>query len=236
MKDRFFEIVNRLYLWIYSFVNGEVYHILSRKRTKNLPKLSNNEKKGIFDYWGKYKNIRSCFHEFKWFKSKGKLDKRIIPEQIWHADIEPYFNNVFLEKAFQDKNYYEMIVGKYNSPETIIHCINGQLLDKNYTPIDLPKACSLINAEEEVVCKASMGTSGGKGIKFISEHTTTDEFENIIDLYDKNFLIQKVIKQHPLIASFNETSVNTMRLITFLYRGNVHYIYGELRFGGGGHA
>lgn len=234
MKDRLFEIVNRLYLWIYSFVNGTVYHILSKKRTKHLPDLTRNEKEEVIRYWSKYKKITGCVHEYKWFKSKGKLDKRLIPEELWHADIEPYFNNVLLEKAFQDKNYYEMIVGKNNSPETIVHCINGQLLDENYFPIDYAGASQLINSEEEVICKASMGTSGGKGIKFISEHTEANDVAKIVELYDGNFLIQKIIKQHPLIESFNKTSVNTMRIITFLYKGKVHFIYGELRFGGTG--
>ena len=234
MKDRLFEIVNRLYLWIYSFVNGTVYHILSKKRTKYLPNLTRNEKEEIVRYWSKYKKITGCVHEYKWFKSKGKLDKRLIPEELWHADIEPHFNNVLLEKAFQDKNYYEMIVGKNNSPETIVHCINGQLLDENYLPIDCARASQLINSEDEVICKASMGTSGGKGIKFISEHTEANDVAKIMELYDGNFLIQKIIRQHPLIESFNKTSVNTMRIITFLYKGKVHYIYGELRFGGAG--
>lgn len=232
MKDRLFEIVNRIYLWIYSFVNGSVYRILSKKRTKHLPNLTKSEKKEIIKYWSKYKNITRYVHEFKWFKSKGKLDKRLIPEELWHADIEPYFNNVLLEKAFQDKNYYEMVVGKNNSPETIIHCINGQLLDESYAPIDCEKASQLINSEKEVICKASIGTGGGRGIRFISENVETNDVENIINAYDGNFLIQRIIMQHPLVASFNETSVNTMRIITFLYKGRVHFIYGELRFGG----
>lgn len=234
MKNRLFEIVNRIYLWIYCFVNGTVYHILSIKRTKKLPNLTKHEKEEVVEYWSKYKKITGCVHEYKWFKSKGKLDKRLIPEELWHADIEPHFNNVLLEKAFQDKNYYEMIVGKNHSPETIVHCINGQLLDENYLPIDCVEASQLINSEGEVICKASMGTSGGRGIKFISEYIEANDIEKIIELYDRNFLIQKIIKQHPLIESFNKTSVNTMRIITFLYKGKVHFIYGELRFGSAG--
>lgn len=234
MKDRLFEIINGIYLRIYSYVNGRVYRILSRKRTKHLPNLTPSEKIEIIKYLKKYKISTRCVSEYKWFKSKGKLDKRLIPEELWHADIEPHFNNVLLEKAFQDKNYYEMIVGKNNSPETIIHCINGQLLDENYAPIDCVKASQLINSEKEVICKASMGTGGGRGIRFISENVETNDVEKIIDVYNGNFLIQKIIKQHPLIESFNKTSVNTMRIITFLYKGTVHFIYRELRFGGAG--
>lgn len=234
MKDKFFGLVDRLYLWIYSFVNGFVYRVFSRKRTRNLPSLSASEKKEIKEYWKKYRRINSSVYEYKWFKMKHKLDKRIIPESIWHADVEPHFNNVLLEKAFEDKNYYEMIVGKKNSPETIVHCINGQLLDDRYLPIDKNSAAEYVNLEKEVICKASLGTSGGKAIRFISEHIDATDIENIVDSYNGNFVIQKIIKQHPLIESFNATSVNTMRIITFLYKGTVHFIYGELRFGGAG--
>ena len=234
MKDRFFLMVDRFYLWIYSFVNGAVYWIFSKKRIKDIPRLSNSEKKEIKKYWKKYRNISGSIHEYKWFKSKDKLDKRIIPEAIWHADVEPYFNNVFLEKAFEDKNYYEFIVGKENSPETIVHCINGHLLDDKYMPISKDKIVESVNTEEEVVCKASMGTSGGKSIKFISKNIDVMELESIISSYRGNFLIQKTIKQHPMLATFNRDSVNTMRLITFMYKEKIHFIYGELRFGRAG--
>ena len=93
-------MVDKLYLWIYSFVNVFVYRVFPRKRAKNLPSLSASEKKEIKKYWEKYRKINSSIYEYKWFKSKYKLDKRIILESIWHVDDEPYFNNVLLERAF----------------------------------------------------------------------------------------------------------------------------------------
>lgn len=230
MKDKFFKIVDKIYIKIYCLVNGFVYFIFSRKRTKKLSSLSRQEKLEIKKYWKKYRRIGLNINEYKWFRSKNKFDKRIIPESIWHSDIEPHFNNVFLEKAFQDKNYYEFLIGKKNSPSTIIHCINGQLLNEKYDAINTNEAMDIVNTQDEVICKPSVGSGGGRSIKFIKEAMSLQDINNMIEYYSGNFLIQKIIKQHKFIASFNEDSVNTMRIITFLFKGEVHFIYGELRF------
>ncbi len=52
--------------------------------------------------------------------------------------------------------------------------------------------------------------------------------------YGRDFLIQKRILQHPQYSRFNETSVNTEKIISFLYKGNVHILTSILRVGAPG--
>ena len=234
MKNKVFEVINNIYIFLYRLINGAVYFIFSLQRSKYSQTISITEKKEIKAYWSKYKRIKWFVNEFRWFKSKGIYNVKMIPESIWHSDVEPHFNNVFLEKAFQDKNYYELLIGKNNCPATLIRCINGQLLDSNFLPVNDVKAVDLIKQESEVIVKPSIESGGGKSILFLDNTITVADFNDLFLRYKNNFLIQKILIQHPFLSIFNSSSLNTMRLITFLYKGEVRQVYGELRFGSSG--
>lgn len=62
-----------------------------------------------------------------------------------------------------------------------------------------------------------------------------DFIENLFKQYGKNFTIQKIVEQHPVLAAFNPTSVNTIRITTYQdFDGNVKILYAAQRFGGKG--
>ena len=232
MKDKFFELVFKLYKIIYRLVTKATYIIITYRRCKNKPSLTKGEKKSICDFWKKYYGKKIPTYEYRWYKEKmGYADPRIIPDVIWHAVIEPAFVNLELEKGFQDKNYFDLILGS-NMPEVILRCVNGELLDRNYMPLTPERACSTLKSYEEVICKPSIESGGGRGIFFMKNgQVSLDKLAQLKLNYNNDFIIQKIVKQSLFMAQFNPNSLNTMRILTFLNDGKVLILSSFLRIG-----
>lgn len=234
MKDAFFGLIHRAYSCIYSAVLYVTYFVIMHRMSPKTMKLTYKEKKEICLFWKQY-GIHLCsFDDYKWYKSKGKnVDPRLIPEKIYHSKIEPYFTNLRLVDGFQDKNYFDSIIDRENSPKCVCRCINNVLLDAYYAPITEKGVVDLIrNLGSEVICKPSMDSCGGKGIRFFDplsiEVSIVQELRHV---YNGNFIIQELVSQHELMNQFNDTSLNTIRLCTFLYKGTIHILDAFLRFG-----
>lgn len=233
MKDSFFKHVDKLYSWIFKIITRIAYVHITKGRCKTTPRLTRSEKKSIQDYWKKTYGKKIPLWEFRWYKGKrGAIEPEIIPDVVWHSEIEPFYTNLQLEKGFQDKNYFEMIVGKENSPYSIIHCINGQYLNHQYKPITKENVVEILSTEKEVICKPSIETGGGRGICFLNgKDVSFSKVEAIEKAYNKNYLIQSIIEQSKYMAAFNSCSINTLRIVSFLHKGNVHILSSFLRVG-----
>ena len=87
-----------------------------------------------------------------------------------------------------------------------------------------------------LIIKPSVESSHGHGVRKIgNQDRTKEKLASIIDSYGKNFVIQKEIIQHPDLAKFNPSSVNTIRIATYQDpRGKVKILYAAQRFGGKG--
>lgn len=226
MKDKFLKWLDKIYVIIYKSVVTITYFVITKRKCRNCTKISRHERKEIKQYWRKTIKKRISCREYNWYKSKDvKVMPEIIPDLIWHSYIEPYYNSLLMEKGFKDKNYFETIIGRKNSPDTVLHCINGQLLDEDYLPINNQKAVERIYSEREVICKPSIDSGGGRGICFIKAgDIDADGINDLTKKYEGNFIIQKILKQHKDLNKLNPNSLNTMRIVSFLYKGEVHII------------
>lgn len=236
MKDAFFRWWQKVSDWVYVLVTGFTYFVYSHRHYKGAPALSREEKNRIRQYWKKNYGKTVPLQQYAWFKAKGvDPDPRFIPDTFWHTKVEPYFTNVQMEKGFCDKNYFETIVGRGNSPETLCRCIDAQLLDGDYKPVDKETACCILRQETEIICKPSVDSGGGRSIRFLSrEAVTPDALDSLIRDFGGNFIVQKIVKQHAFMNRLNADSLNTMRITTFLYKGEIHLLYCAIRFGSPG--
>lgn len=86
--------------------------------------------------------------------------------------------------------------------------------------------------EEEVIIKPSVGSEGGKGIMFWYKDEGEDALMRIIKSMN-DFIIQKVVKQHDVLSSIHNKSINTIRIITLVRGGTVRILSSVLRMGVG---
>ena len=145
-----------------------------------------------------------------------------IPEIIYTTEVEPALNDYQYAKILENKSLIESFASKTIAvvPETIVVCDAGRYFDGQRRPITEAEATDIVAAEMDVVIKPTVGTSSGKGVLLF------DKGRDLIpasEKYGKNFIVQKKIEQCPEFAAFNPTSVNTIRIITYLVDGNIYH-------------
>lgn len=112
------------------------------------------------------------------------------------------------------------------------------LTGQGFELISLEDAIDICMEQEEIIVKPSMDSCGGDGISFVKIENKSDSFKNklreILNSYRENYLVQVIFKQHAYMEQFNDTSINTIRVMSFLYKGQVHILSSIIRFGKSG--
>lgn len=85
-----------------------------------------------------------------------------------------------------------------------------------------------VNLHGQVIAKPQNGGQG-KGIFLLSDKQLCTSMLNSV--IGGGYLLEELIKQHPLLASINKDSVNTVRIVTFYHDSHVHIISCALRTG-----
>lgn len=143
----------------------------------------------------------------------GTVDLKMIPEDIFVADIEPTL--IFDENVsyLSNKSFYNKWFKNCFFPKDHLHRIEGQYLDRNLNGITFSEFKKIAEQIEfPVVLKPNRDTHGGKGIKFINCDSKLIELAKNSD----NFVVQEVIKQDSFFEKFNPYGLNTIRV--YLYR------------------
>ncbi|MDP2173413.1 MAG: sugar-transfer associated ATP-grasp domain-containing protein, partial [Candidatus Cloacimonadaceae bacterium] len=95
--------------------------------------------------------------------------------------------------------------------------------------------------ERELITKPSLDSGGGAGVrKFVwNTHAWVDSANNRLTadllsrLYNRDFVVQSCVSQHTFLSQFNETSVNTIRVLTYrsVENESIHILHSLLRIG-----
>ncbi len=193
----------------------------------SLVDLSDTEKEHINSYWKAY-GIKPDLKTYQWYKSvTGLCDPRFIPEDVYVNYIMHITNNDARCRGVNDKNLFHILFHDAHMPEALIHCINGVLLDMNFKVISEDEAVSLVEGEKKIVIKPSVDSAQGKNVLCIN----SDELVAHMHKFGKDFVVQKIIKQHPVFAKLNESSVNVVRITTYMDTDDVKIIDSIIRVG-----
>lgn len=206
----------------------ELRYLYKYKPTESMPC---DYRKQVKDYWRKYKNVSSVW---AWYYAARNeiMDPRYIPNTIYYTKIDQHFNNRKLGWGFNDKNYYSRIFAGIKQPEVVVRNINGFFLDKDYNFISRTAAFEKIMEEVEVVTKPTLETGSGRSVCFWN---TKDKGNGILEFLsnkdEKDYIVQKVIKQHPELNKVHENSINSLRIVSILLEDGVHILSSNLRMG-----
>lgn len=168
----------------------------------------------------------------------GKKDTRIIPGEVMWKDIIPYFNDMGIRAGYSDKNIYDKLLNPPHSAETVLKRVRGTYFDSKNNALNANEAYQLlIDFHDEMIIKPS-NTDNGKGIAKLTKkeqhiylHQKVVTMTELEDIYGSNFIVQKVIKQHPVMAEPHPSSVNTLRMVTFRWKNEIRYLLTFARFG-----
>ena len=211
--------------------------LAKRKIYKNI-RWTKEQKKQFDFFWQQAygKRISDKWHRL-YQACSGEFAVDYIPEKLYSTKIEPKMNDALYAKALEDKSMVELLSHncKCVVPSTLLLCSDAQFYNEHRIPISKKQAIqSLVN--RRFIVKPTVGTSSGKGITILdSKETNNEDFLNrVLDEQGKDFIVQAVINPHPVFATLNQSSINTIRITTFLINNVIHHAPLALRIGRSG--
>lgn len=209
---------------------------LLRKNGKGKRRLVPEDIVKIGQYFKKYgfKKISTKWHLF-YSSVNGIFSNKYIPETLFYSKIEPSLNRGIMVPALEDKNLMETLFSEIQQPKTIIKNINSSYYHRNKR-ITPDTAVSICAEYDYFVIKPSLGSSGGNGVELIARSDENDvmvgqQIEKLFAKYGNDFIVQEVIKQHKWLTLLNPTSVNTIRILSFLRDREVVILSSIIRIG-----
>lgn len=186
----------------------------------------------VLPYWKQYGvKPKKSFCKLEYMR-KGRLDPRSVPNNIHHRYVVPYFDNPIFIKSLTDKNLHSLLFPDVKRPETIFKRSGGCYCNDNFTPIPEEEACRRLEQPGRFIVKPARFTGGGSHIEFIDGPLEHAAAQALLQKWaDAEYIVQRIIVQHPSLNEFSDTSVNTMRVETLVFHGEAHILSAVLRIG-----
>lgn len=226
----------------YLAIKAEKLKIADPKRQKIASQftLTEEQKNKIDTFYLENYGKKIPYDWHKYYSSyTGNFDEKYFPELLFIPEFERLMNsnNSYVE-VFQDKNILPMLAKSagVRMPETIFSCINGLIQDSHHNIVSINDVYKI---EGEYFIKPTVDSCSGAGCQVINIHhgkdTITNEFiDKIIKSKGNNWVIQERIKCHDSIKKIYSQSVNTFRIMTYIWDNKIYYIPAIMRIGQGG--
>lgn len=228
----FFEDIAYAYKLKFQY-RKEIYN-KTRKKPKRLNKNQLNEIKGYYLKHG-YGKIKTLWHEF-YFSSNDIYSVKYVPEDIFHAIISKKLNQMRQWPSLLDKNLLGLMFKDYKQPEVVLKNINGFYYIKDEIVPESLAIESVIKERKQMVIKPSIDSGCGMGVVSFSIHERKTDYNNLsikelFDNYKKDFIVQIVVNQHEILKDLNPSSLNTLRILSYLNENGVHILSTIVRVG-----
>lgn len=229
----------------YNAIKTEKIKIADKRRQKiaNSHKLTDEQKQEIDRFYLKYygKKIPYVWHQY-YSSYTGNFDVRYIPELLFIPEIERRFVPKNYGEVLSDKNLLPLIIRNENgvkTPEIIISCQNGQIRNGDMEFITFDQAAELLKNAGKVFLKPTINSNSGKGCAVLDIQNSVDqksgkELKEILKSQGKNFNIQELITNSKSLASLHPSSLNTLRITTYIWKGDIYHFPLLVRIGRGG--
>lgn len=214
-----------------------------RDLVKGLPMsqpISTAQREEILSYWKPYLNnwIAKYSWDMRWYDIYNKTNvfdfdlRRYIPDSYYYCVIDRFFNKSQAAPHIDDKNLYDLYFHDIPQPMTICRKEGDVFLNDAYNIIDESVVVHLCKEAGRVIIKPSVSSCAGAGIcVWDSAKNTEIELHNILHARPY-FVVQEFLSQSPVLSQFNASTVNTMRIVTLLFQGEIHVVTAVLICGG----
>lgn len=215
--------------------NEDVDDIKKKLSQCDIKPLSDSQKKEIEAYWHGLTGMKSPTYWHEYFYSRnGQFSLQYVPTCLYHYKILYHLNFRPFTMAYIDKCLFDWYFPDVHRPQTVIRNINGYFYDdkKAITKEEALERCQEL---KDVVVKPSLIGKWGRGVKLFSvENGIVSDGEPISQLlegYDKNYIIQQKVEQHEALSRLNPTSLNTIRVLSYRQGDEVFVLYAVVRIG-----
>ena len=189
----------------------------------------------VLKYWKRYGEKPKRIYYTLLCDGRNAYDPRFIPDPIWVNKILPYFNWQAMVYAYGDKSLYSKLFPDISKPDTLVKNMGGLYYDGDGDRmITREEAECILSQEAHLIFKPSLGTKGAGILFFDRDDEKSKRIPAIFDEMGSNFVVQRIVKQHPDLARLNPSTLNTVRVISFRFKGQVYILSAQLRIGGAG--
>lgn len=189
-------------------------------------------KSTVCPYWAQF-GIKP---NITWVKTNylltGSMDPRYIPTDVLATKIIPHFNNDLFVRSLADKNLNNLVFPGVKRPETAFKYMSGSYCRDDFSLITKEEALAACQDDIRYFIKPTRNSSEGKDVRSFHGSQPVQTTLALLDSYQNtDYIVQHAIVQHPDLAAMNESSVNTLRLITLVFKGTPHVLSAILRIG-----
>lgn len=133
------------------------------------------------------------------------------------------FNPQAQLSSFENKAMCDIYFPEISFPEPYLRRINGLYYDAKMKSLSEKDAVNLLSSCGDYVIKPALDSMQGQGVeKICLAKQKIPPFEAVWDSFQRqkgDFICQEVLAQHPSIAAFNPTSLNTCRVTSIYING-----------------
>ncbi len=239
MRSGFRKKWDELDLKIESAYRKHSYRKKAKLRLKRMQggfRCDREYKEIVLPFWKKYGYKPQKFWYQIFSDREQKVDPRYIPDDLYYGELIPYFSNSQFRRFGEDKCYHDVWLPEMKRPETIAKNIAGVYYSSEMTPITRDEALDRAAAfSDEFLIKPSIDSGEGRLIRFFEGgKVTREELDKAFRDIGANFIVQAAVKQHPVLSRLNPSSLNTIRVVSFFFEGEVTVLSCILRIGAAG--
>ena len=129
--------------------------------------------------------------------------------------------------AFDNKAMCDIYFPDIHFAQPYVRRIAGVYYDLKMNLLSLQEAIEIVKSKGEYIIKPALDTMQGKGVAKVVLSGSDNEMEKqILQSFSeqrKDFIVQKVLKQHPDVERLNPTSINCCRVTTIFINGKFDY-------------
>lgn len=198
-----------------------------------VPPLSKEQEKKAKAYYASFgfKNLKTHWHRY-YTHYYGQFCKEYLPDDLFYSIIEHKLNR-FEFSHLQDKNILDRVFQGVIQPNTVVKNCNGFFM-KGTDIISLDQAISVTSPYDFLIVKPTIDTGGGRGVQKVKINGPV--LKNLVKEYQKDFIVQEVIQQSETVSMLNSSTVNTLRISTYLNGNGAHVLGTVIRIGRKGKA
>lgn len=215
---------------------AEDYAIIRKGKIYKEVVWSQDEQKAFDEYWMRVsgKKISNRWHKL-YQSMSGEFAVDYLPEKLFSTKVETKLNSFQYARVLQDKNLLDTLSTGCGCvvPKMVCMCSGGHFYNDKRMLITRENAIKLVLENNNLIVKPTADSSSGEGITFIDnpQQLGKQELETILNTLGANFVVQKRIIAHPDFAAFNASSINTIRIITYITNGEMHHVPIAFRIG-----
>lgn len=203
----------------------------------NVKQVGNSLMKEIKDFWRSFLGKNIHLIDFRWFDVFNSIEddkdlvKYYMPFDFYYTFIDEYYSNPQHSAPCDDKNFYDLYFPEMKKPTTLFRKVGQFFLNDKYEPVSNEEVVRICKTRKEVIIKKTRFSQGGEGVSFIKTDISDLELLNSLVSIQEQYICQDIIKQHPEINKLNDTSLNTIRIMTLVRDGKVQVLSPLIRVG-----